>query len=51
MGVGLVQIFGDLSQDRRARGWMTVEDLYASHRVQFDPERLLKKVAERLRPN
>jgi hypothetical protein len=50
MGVSLVQVFGELSGERRARGWITVQELYAVHRVTFDPERLLEKVAERLCP-
>jgi hypothetical protein len=49
MGAGLVQVFGELGEDRRGRGWITVEELYEVHRVKFDPDRLIKEVVGRLR--
>jgi hypothetical protein len=48
MGVGLVQVFGDLPEQRRAEGWIDVADLYALHAVRLDQRRLLRKVARRL---
>jgi hypothetical protein len=48
MGVGFVQVFGELADFRRAKGWMSLEDLYAIHGVPFKPARLLRKVAKRM---
>jgi hypothetical protein len=49
MGAKTVQVFGDMSALGRARGWITVEELYRLHRVKFDPTEMLKKVAIRFR--
>ena len=49
MGARTVQVFGDLSPTGRAQGWMTVEELYALHRVRLDPQALLQAVADRFR--
>lgn len=48
LGATVVQVFGELSADRRARGWITVEDLYRAHRVRFDADTIVKKVARRV---
>jgi hypothetical protein len=50
LGAKSVQVFGELTPYRREQGWITLEELYGLHDVKFDPERLLGKVAERLRP-
>lgn len=49
MGARLVQVFGEINSRRRARGWMSVEELYAEHQVGFDPDRLIRKLEARLR--
>jgi hypothetical protein len=49
LGATTVQVFGDLSPIHRARGWITVEDLYRLHRVRFDQTRMLADVAARFR--
>ncbi len=48
MGVGLVQVFGEVPEQRRAEGCIDVADLYGLHGVRFDQRRLLRKVARRL---
>jgi hypothetical protein len=48
MGVGLVQVFGEVADQRRAEGWIDVADLYDLHGVRFNQRRLLRKVAQRL---
>lgn len=49
LGAKTVQVFGDLTPDRRAKGWLTIEDLYALHGVQFRSQRMLRKVVARFR--
>jgi hypothetical protein len=49
LGAKTVQVFGDLSAVHRSRGWMTVEDLYRLHRVKFDANAMLNRVAVRFR--
>ncbi|HEX6701999.1 MAG TPA: hypothetical protein VF101_14830 [Gaiellaceae bacterium] len=49
MGAHLVQVFGDINERRRERGWITVEELYGRHGVHFDGDRIVKKVIDRLR--
>ena len=46
-GARSVQVFGELTPYRREQGWITLEELYGLHDVEFDPERLLRKVSER----
>lgn len=48
MGVELVQVFGEVPDQRRAEGWIDVADLYNLHGVRFDQRRLLRKVASQL---
>jgi hypothetical protein len=48
MGVGLVQVFGEVPEQRRTEGWIDVADLYDLHAARFDQRRLLRKVARRL---
>jgi hypothetical protein len=48
MGAHLVQVFGEINSQRTSRGWMSVEDLYSAHGVQFDASRLVRKVEARL---
>lgn len=47
-GVKYVQIFGELSALRRAQGWISVEELYALHRVRFDEEAVLVRIRARI---
>jgi hypothetical protein len=49
LGVKLVQVFGELTDYRRSKGWITVEDLYGIHAVKFDSATLLRRVATRVR--
>jgi hypothetical protein len=48
LGVRLVQVFGELTDYRRSKGWITVEDLYGIHSVRFDAAAMLRRVATRL---
>ncbi len=47
MGVTIVQVFGALSSTNVARGWMSVEQLYALHGKRFNAGRMLQKVTRR----
>lgn len=47
-GAQYVQVFGHLSDYRRAQGWMSIDELYAQHGRRFDPGRLLREVERRL---
>jgi hypothetical protein len=49
MGARTVQVFGDISTIHHSRGWMTVEELYRLHRIDFDAPTMLNKVATRFR--
>jgi hypothetical protein len=49
MGASTVQVFGDLSPVHRARGWMTVEELYALHERRLDDPGMLREVVKRFR--
>jgi hypothetical protein len=48
MGATVVQVFGELSPTHTARGWISVEQLYALHGKRFNATRMLQKVAKRL---
>jgi hypothetical protein len=48
MGAQLVQVFGEVDAQHRARGWITVDELYTIHGARFDSDRMLKKLAKRL---
>ena len=45
MGATTVQVFGELSAIHKARGWITIEELYRLHRARFDQAWLLRQVA------
>lgn len=47
-GARSVQVFGKLSQYRRAQGWMSVDELYAEHGLVFDSRKLLQQVVDQL---
>lgn len=47
MGATNVQVFGELTQYRRDRGWMTLAELYELHGVAFDEARLVQKLRRR----
>lgn len=49
MGARTVQVFGAVSPVHHARGWMTVEELYGLHGVEFDAQVMLTKIVTRLR--
>jgi hypothetical protein len=48
MGARLVQVFGEVDHQHQARGWLTIDELYAIHGARFDSNRMLKKLGERL---
>jgi hypothetical protein len=45
---GSCRFFGEVDHQHQARGWLTVDELYTIHGARFDPNRVLKKLAERL---
>jgi hypothetical protein len=47
MGANNVQVFGELTQYRRERGWITLAELYEIHGVEFDETRLVQKLRRR----
>jgi hypothetical protein len=47
MGAKTVQVFGDLSPIHRARGWMTVEELYDLHERRFNAQAMQQEVVRR----
>jgi hypothetical protein len=47
MGATVVQVFGELSPTHIARGWISVEQLYARHGKRFNATQMLQKVARR----
>lgn len=49
LGARFVQVFGEVADDRRARGWIGVDELYALHGVKFDARRIVEKTVVRLR--
>jgi hypothetical protein len=49
MGATPVLMFGDLSEYRRAHGWIGIDELYALHGVHFDLERIIRATADHLK--
>ena len=49
LGARTVQVFGAVSPVHHARGWMTIEELYALHGVRFDAQKMLQQAVTRLR--
>lgn len=47
-GARSVQVFGELTDYRRAQGWMSIDELYSQHGRRFDSRRLLRQVVHRL---
>lgn len=49
VGARLVQVFGDVTEFRRGKGWITVAELYEIHGVKFNARRMIRKVESRSR--
>lgn len=46
MGARPVQMFGELTAFRRSRGWISIEELYAIHGLEFRPRPLMRRISK-----
>lgn len=48
MGAVSVQVFGEVDERHRERGWISLEDLYQRHGLRLREQQILRKLATRL---